>query len=331
MSEMTDADVLSALQEAAAQDVAAEQAAPVTQPSPPAPEEGAPVEGAQPQVDDQAPVQSVEDGGVEQSQDDDEFVPFNPDELPEELLPAWKQMQRAFTPRLQEAAAIRKRFEELGGQETVEQAVGLYQRIADPQQWPALYEELYQAMQAAGFEFEDFDVPPSPTPSQTPFGDVADDPDLAPIISELEQLRGRTAEQQTLLEQLYEEQAIRQQMADEELRQAQYLAQMQRQVVGIRQSNPHYDDEDIKAIIEIGSFYGDDLATAQQRYEDIVSRRLDRYFESKKAGAPPAVTPPAGAGVLSDPDTRPETLEEAEAQAVELMRRLQAEGALDDF
>lgn len=326
--EMSDADVLSALQEAAAQDVAAEQAAEAPPASQPAPVVGAPVEGEAPQVEDQAP-EAPEAPEVEQSSIPDPDVPFNPDELPEELLPAWHQLQRAFTPRLQEAAQIRKTFEELGGLETIQQAMDVYERIADPQNWPQLYEELYQAMEQSGFEFEDSSAPTASP--ESPFDQVADDPDLAPIIGELTALRSRTAEQEALLFQLQEEQEIRRQMAEEELRQTQYLTNMSRQVAAIRQANPHYDDDDVRAIIEIGTFFGDDLAAAQQRYEEHVTRRLTRYFNEKKAGAPVAVQPVAGAGVLSQQDNAPETIEEAAAQAEELLRRLQAAGELDDL
>lgn len=323
--EMSDADVLSALQEAVSQDTAAEQAGPVTSESPAPAQAGAPVEGA-PQVGDQAPAQSAEDGGVEQSAHGLD-VPFNPDELPEELVPAWRQLQAAFTPKLQEAAQIRRTFEELGGLDVIQQAVELRNRIADPSNWPDLYEELYQAMEQAGFEFED---PAAPTPpAQAPFDSVADDPDLAPLISELQQLRSRMEAQDELLARLEQEQSLRQEMAEQELRQTQYLAQMSRAVSAIRQANPHYDDEDIRAIIEIGTFYGDDLLTAQQRYEDIVARRLERYLQSKRTPTPPSVQPVAGAGVLSHEDSAPETLEDAEAEAVELLRRLQATGELD--
>jgi hypothetical protein len=325
LSEMSYDDAIAELTAAASQADDGEQAveAPTAPPaSPPAPESGAPADNVTPEG--QAPEAPAPVAP------DTPDAPFNPDELPEELLPAWRQMQAAFTPRLQQAAAINKRFEELGGEDTVQQAVDLYTRISDPQSWPELYEELYRAMEASGFEFED------PT-SSAPGGAVApglgqlpvDDPDLAPIIQQMEQLRSRSDEQQLLIDRFYAEQDIHRQMAEEELRQTQYLSNMQRQVVAIRQANPHYTDDDMRAVVELGSFYNDDLGLAQQRFEDIVASRLDRYFEAKKAGAPASVQPPTGAGVLSDEDKRPITLADAEAEAVELMRRLQAEGEID--
>jgi hypothetical protein len=325
---MSHDDALSALSEAAAQDAAAEQVEAAPPASPTAPEQGAPVE-ANVQPEGQAPVVPPVDPAGEGQPAPEPVVPFNPDELPEELLPAWRQMQAAFTPRLQQAAAITKRFEELGGEEAVQQAMSLYERVGNPEHWPTLYEELYQAMEQAGFEFEDPASAPA-TVASSPFSQLAtDDPDLAPLISEMQALRGRTDEQQTLIEQFYQEQELRQQMADEELRQAQHLANLQRQVMTIRQANPTYNDEDVKAIIELGSFYGDDLPLAQQRYEAIIASRLNRYFESKKGATPPSTQPVPGAGVLSTTDDRPATLEDAEAEAVELMRRLQAAGEFD--
>lgn len=336
MSEMTDEAVFSALTEAAAQDVAAEQvlnAPPASQPAAPvaapaSPQSDAPVEGTA-APEGQAPVQAVEAGGVEQPAQEP-AVPFNPDDLPEELIPAWRQMQAAFTPRLQQAAAIQKRFEELGGEDAVQQAIDLYTRVGDPQNWPTLYEELYNAMEEQGFEFEDPALPGTPAAPtvQSPFGDVASDPDLAPLVQELQALRGRTDEQQQLIESFHEEQALRNQMAEEELQQSQYLANMHRQVVSLRQANPHYDDADIREIVKIGTFYGDDLALAAQDYESAFARRMTRYFEKKQAGAPASVGPVTGAGVLSNQDDRPETVEEAARQAEEYLRRLQDAGEI---
>jgi hypothetical protein len=327
---MSHEDALAALNEAIAADNApaapVEQAVEAPPASPPAPE-GAPAVD-NPSPEGQAGAQGEESGAVEQP-NEEEFVPFNPDQLPEELLPAWKQMQAAFTPRLQEAAAIRKQFEELGGMEAVQQAVELQQRIMDPSSWPILYEELYQAMVQAGFDFED--EPGAPTAPQQEFGQggVFDDPDLAPLHQQLQQLQGQTAQQQMMIEQFVQQQEYQRALAEEELRQAQYLAQMQQQVVNIRQSNPHYTDEDVRAVIELGMAYNDDLMTAQQRYEAIVADRLSRYFEGKKVGAPAAVQPVAGAGVDSIQESEPQSLAEAEAEAIELMRRLQEAGDID--
>lgn len=334
MSEMSYEDALSALTEAAAQDVAAEQAqpAPPASPAPAAPvaapqaPEGAPVEGAQP-VEGQAPAQAVEAGGVEQPEDE-AVVPFNPDELPPELIPAWKQMQSAFTPRLQQAAAINKRFQELGGEEVVQQAVDLYQRIGDPNNWPSLYEELYNAMQEAGLDYFDDDADAEPAaPAQ--LGELADDPELAPLVNQLKALQARTDQQQALLDHFNEQQEAQRYAAEQELQQTQHLAALQRQVVGIRQANPHYTDDDIRDIVQMGAFFNDDLELASQAYEASFARRMTRYFEGKSAGAPPAVAPAAGAGLLSNEDKRPETVDEAEAEAIEYMRSLQAQGMFD--
>lgn len=323
---MSHEDAVAALTEAAAAE--GETAIQEQAPAPVAPPAPAPVEGA-PVDETQVPGQAgdVEDVADEQPTDED-FVPFNPDELPPELVPAWKQLQQAWTPKLQEAAVIRKQFEELGGQETVQQAVELQHWMSDPANWPALYEQVYQMMEQAGFEFED------ETPGAAPSAPVAPDfsemdPDIAPLASELEQLRQQTTQQQQLMESFVQQQQHQQQMAQEELRQAQILADLQRQVVGIRQANPHYTDDDVRAIVELGTFYNDDLMRAQQRYEAIVADRLTRYLSGKATPAPAGVSPQSGAGVQSTETVMPQTLREAEEEAVEYMRQLQAAGELD--
>lgn len=321
MSEMSHEEAISALEAAVA---AGDEQAPEAPPASPAPVvEGAPV-NAEPQG--QAAAQGEEPGSVQQPEEG--FVPFNPDELPPELIPAWRQLQAAWTPKLQEAAAIQRRYEELGGEEAIQRAMEIYERVADPSSWPTLYEELYQAMEEAGFEFED--SPSAPAVSGAPASlPAVDDPELAPLVQELQALRGRSDEQQMLIEQFYAEQDAQRQLAEQELRQAQHLANLQRQVVGIRQANPSYTDEDIRDIVTLGSFYNDDLNLAQQAFEASFARRMDRYFEAKKLGAPPSTQPVPGAGVVSEEDKRPVTLKDAEEEAVELMRRLQAAGEID--
>lgn len=318
---MTHEDALAALQEAAQKDSAAEEQAPAE--APPATEPVVTPEGKEPAPEVQADAQGEESGVEEHTEMAEEF---NPDNLPPELIPAWKQLQAAWTPKLQEAAQIRKQFEELGGIETAQQALELQQRLSDPQNWPQLYEELYEAMQQQGFEFEDgTDVP---TPPVAPF-DVADDPELAPLATALQGLQRQSQEQAAMLEHFRQEQAFQRQAAEAELRHQQHIANMQRQVNDIRQANKHYDDEDIRAIVELGSFYNDDLKAAQQRYEAHIARRLDRYFAAKAGATPPSVQPQPGAGVLSEQERAPLTLREAEEEAVEYLRNLQAAGDLD--
>lgn len=319
-NEMSDADVASELQAAVAADAAAEQpteAPPVVSSAPPAgaPEENVPVVEVQPPVEPEVT---------------EPLVPFNPDELPEELLPAWKQLQAAWTPKLQEAAAIQRQFEQYGGADAVDQAAALYARIADPEQWPAIYQELSAAMEEYGYEFDGEQEQPA-APASPNFGDLdVNDPELAPIIARLQELEGTTQSQSEALEQFYMNQQASQMLADEELRQAQHLAQLQRQVVSIRQANPNYDDEDVKDIVRMAPFFNDDLALAHAAFEQSFARRMDRYYAGKKGAESPTHGSPMGAGVSSQeaPD-EDITLEQVEAEAVEYMRRLQDAGDLD--
>lgn len=317
---MSDADVFQALSDAASQDAAAEQAAVEAPPAPveaPAPVEGAPVNETPP-VEGQAP----------EAPQADEPYSFDPNSLPEELIPVYRQMQASFTPRLQEAAEVRQQLEALGGVDAVQQAVELAQWIQNPQNWPDVYETMYQMMEESGFEFEEPGAPAGPSP--IPNFDPSDDPDLAPIVQSLQTLEQRTAQQQALIEQFEAQQRAQQEYAALEFQQMQHMAELQRQMGAIRQSNPSYTDDDLRAVVELASFYNDDLLAAQQRYESIVADRLNRYIESKRAaGTAPSIQPPAGVGVTSHEEVAHETIRDAEEEVVELMRRLQAAGDLD--
>jgi hypothetical protein len=59
--------------------------------------------------------------------------------------------------------------------------------------------------------------------------------------------------------------------------------EIQRQEMAIKQSNPHYTQADMDAIYELSAFFDGSLLEAQQRYEQIVSARIERYLASKQA------------------------------------------------
>lgn len=322
MSEMSHEDAMQALQAAASEDAAAEQAPAVT-PAPSSPEGNAPDPVQPPQETPAAP-----EAPADPAENTEEFVPFNPDELPEELIPAWRQLQAAWTPKLQEAAQVRQQIEALGGYEAAQQAIELQRRLADPNQWPDIYEMLGEAMEQAGYAFED-DVPGQPS-AGLPGLDL-DDPDLAPIATTLQQLQAQQAQQAALLEQFQAQQQWQQQLAQQELAQAQHLAEMNRQVSAIRQTNPSYDDADIQSIIRLAPFFNDDLMQAQQAFESDVTRRMERYLSGKQAATPVSIASPAGAGLLSEQETEAESLDDAMEQAVETLRAMQAAGELDGF
>lgn len=258
---------------------------------------------------------------------------FNPDELDPALLPGWKQLQAAFTQKTQEVAAQRRQLESLGDLEEVQQAVELYSRLSDPDNWAQLHQELSEAMQEYGLSPAEARAAATEELSQQgyaePQGLDFDDPDIAPLAKELQTLRAQQAQQQALLEQMEQQRAFEEQVEEAQRQQAQYAAFMQQQAASIRQANPHYSDDDLKMVVQLGAFHNDDLSTAQAALEAYVADRMTRYFEKKQGAQAPSLQPQAGAGVLSSQETAPQTLEEAEAEAIEAIRALQAAGEFD--
>ncbi len=259
---------------------------------------------------------------------------FNPDTLPPELIPAWKQLQAAWTPRLQEAAEVRKQLDALGGLDTVQEAVDLYNRISDTSNWPQLHQELSEAMQEMGLTKAEADqlaeqgLKNPPVPDSLAGLDL-DDPDLAPIAKALQAQQAQQARLEHQLQALQSNLAFRAQAEEAAQAEAQRNALMHRQLAAIQQSNPHYGDDDLGMVLTVGSFYNDDLVEAQRALETYVASRMDRYFSKKQAAATPSIQSQPGAGASSITDNSPQDLDQAEREAIEYLRGLQAAGELD--
>lgn len=304
------------------------------QATPPAPQSGAPAgEPVQSQVQPEpaAPGEpSVPDAQAPAAPVEDTFDDgtFNPDQLPPELQPGWRQLQAAFTRKTQELAEQRKQFEALGDVDpnVLPTAVELYNRIQDPHSWVQLHQELGQLMEHYGL------APVSEHPEQPaaqpeapalPEG-LADDPELAPLLQHVQQLQAR-------LDQFESSSQERAMQAEAERQQAEFMAEINRQESAIRQMNPEYADKDIDRIYELAVYHEGDLMQAAQSYEAMKQDAIAAYLASK-SGAHAAHSAQPQTNVPSAPvERRPEemTLQEHEAEAVERLRALQAAGELD--
>lgn len=296
-------------------------------------ESEAPVEQAKPVAESETP-QGVEEQVEEQpSEDSEEEAFFNPDELPEELLPAWRQLQADYTRKTQALAEQRRQLEQYGDPEEVTNAVELYHRLSDPENWVQLHGELTQALVEAGYTFEEAqEVAQSEMEIQADeMGIGLDDPEIAPLQNEIAQLRQYQQEQQAYLSQLEEERQFFAQQQEAERAHNEYVAYMQGQVSDLRKAYPHYDNDDLQAVVELGSFYNDDLTQAAQAYEAHVARRMERYLQSKAGAQSPTHGAPKGAGSDSEvPPVEPDELsEDFENEMVDLFRELQARGEID--
>lgn len=267
-----------------------EQATPAAQVSPEG-ESNATNQAVQPVTPVAPEVQNTEtfDGGK-----------FNPDELPVELQPGWKQLQAAFTQSTQALAEQRKQIEALGDVESVQQAVELFNRINDPSNWGQLYTELVAAMQEEGMTLPQAQAAASEavgaTQPATPAApelnlDAIDDPELAPLVqmlkatqADLESLRNEREEERLNQRAEYERQA--------------FLGELQRQENAIRGAHPDWDDDKILTAYQLSSFFQGNLAEGARRLEGILAQERELYLAQKAAAATETGTlvPPRGAG-----------------------------------
>lgn len=247
---------------------------------------------------------------------------FNPDELPQELQPAWKQLQAAFTLKTQELASRNKQITELGDLETVQQAVSLYQRIADPNNWQALHSELSDAMQTYGLT--PAEAQQAATQAMQEQVDTVDsdiDPEYAALQKELRE----TSQRLNTLQQSFEQNQLNVQAEYE--RQA-MLGEMHRQLNVVQTAHPSWGDDDMASVVALSSFYNGNLLDAANHYQRDVERAASRYL-GQKAGIQEQTSkfvPPVTAGTQSHVPVEPRTVEEAEAGALEMLQAFMSEG-----
>jgi len=249
---------------------------------------------------------------------------FDPNTLPEELLPAYRSMQADYTRKTQAIAETKRTLEQYG-EVDIDTAAQLMQRVSTPEGLQAFTAEATQWLQAQGYsaqEAQDAVTDVTQQPEDDPFSGldtlVADDPDLAPLAQAVKKLQADLAsvrgEQQSNFE------AERQKTET-----MQVLGELQRMENFIRTENPQYSDNDVENIYELAAYYDGNLIEAQQRYEAQFADRLGRYLSAK--GTPQGVQPagtPGGPPVI-DSDFNPLDPKQAHEAALEMLRRIESE------
>lgn len=316
---MSFADAEAALNGAIAQDFSGPEpltpAPPVEQaPAAPATPEG-PTAPVQPSINRDehgrfAPRES-EAPAVDTTPDLFEGEAVNPDTLPAELQPLAKQLQAAFTRKTQELAAQRQQVESLGSPDELRQAAELYRNLQDPGYLQEFHAELSRALEAQGLApgqareeaARQIEQSTAPTTSVSDaLARLKDDPELSPLAEAFSELRSELDGLKTEREREREAQELAHaQMA--------LAGEIQRQEMAIKQSNPHYTQEDLDAIYELSAFHDGSLVEAQQRYEQIVQARLERYLNGKQATS--VASAPVAGGGTSEVPTQPVDLDEA--------------------
>jgi hypothetical protein len=265
----------------------------------------------------------VQPAPAEQNTDLFEGTQINPDELPDELKPLAKQLQAAFTQKTQMLAEERKQFEALGDPASIQQAVELYSRIADPNNWGQLHAELTAAMQQAGMSLPQAQVAAAEAMTNAaavqepslPQGFEDLDPELHPLVKQLQETQAR-------LDQ-FEARANQERMNQEAERQhILLLNELTRQEQVVRDSHPTWGDDKIEAVYEMSSFYGGNLTQAAARLEQLLAGERELYLSQKNGAMTESTRTPAPSSAATQTErvSEPQTLKEAEAEAADFFR-----------
>jgi hypothetical protein len=252
----------------------------------------------------------------------DSFTKLDPNAIPPELRPYYESMQADYTRKTQSLAESRKQLEGLGDLDEAQTAVDLLHSLGTPEGALTFHRLLSEQLQSLGLSPAEADYaatqqiqqqgPAAPSPS------FDDDPEAA-LKYELDQVRGELAAMQNTW---HEEQA----RAQAETQYYALAGELQRQESMVRESNPHYTDDDINAVYELAASTGGNLVQAQQRYESIVSDRVARLLNSKQVAQQATGVHPVGTPGYAEPAPHFETLDQAHAGALEYLRHVQNEG-----
>jgi hypothetical protein len=240
---------------------------------------------------------------------------FNPDLLPPELQPGFKQLQAAFTKKTQELAEQRKAYEQLGAPEELQQAREFYQSLQDPEYLKAFYGELGGVLDELGLREEapaasESVAPEAPAPAELPpeLAQIAQsDPELAPFLKSVSEMQQR-------LDTFEAQQAAREQALAEERQLMSQAAEIDRMVQAVREEHPDYGEDDWQAIYDRSVAFDGDVLKAAELYEADKARILESYLSQKQT--PHAVTPTPGAAVVTeDEPAELKTLDDAQKAA----------------
>lgn len=236
----------------------------------------APAEGVTPAT--AAPVdagQATPGSGVEGATAPDSFTSIDPNQLPPELSGVYKSMQADYTKKMQEISPYRS----LGDIEQVQAALQFTEALqSDPNFAVQVHNELAQMLEQGGF-LQGNNQPQQPQPAANEpvdeFGDLGEDNPLAKEIQTIKEWAARI---------------------EAERQEAQFEAHLNNQEAMIRSQNPHYGEEDMRAIYQLAFAYGGDLVQAETAYKDTQQRIISHYTQQKATVPAGLSSPPATPG-----------------------------------
>lgn len=255
---------------------------------------------------------------------EDSFTNVDPSMLPLELQPIYKSLQADYTRKTQGVAERGKQYESFGDPERVSQALAFVDQLQNPQYLQQFHGELSEYLQSMGLGPSEANqaasqhIVETQATLQGTLADYEGIPELAPVAQHVQSLEQKLSQ----LEASFSERSRAEQQ--ERLHLA-MVGEIQRQESAIRGTNPHYSQDDIDAIYEIGAYYDGNLITAQNRYEEIIGKRMTSYLTTKSVAAQ-APSVPGGQIIAASVTDSPQTLDNAHRQAMERLREIEALG-----
>lgn len=240
------------------------------------------------QVETPAPQGTDEPEGTTEGAPEDSFTTrFDPNKLPEELVPAYRSMQADYTRTKQRLAEQEKAYDFLepyGGPEAAKQAVDFVVALAtDPEYQLQVHEQLTSQLQAEGLtprqasQEASRQINEAITEQPDEFDDLGlTDPAIERKLTELER-------------SLAEERAWREQREEFEFQQG-LKAELDRQEATILRDNPEFGDDEIQAIYSLAYSTGGDLEAAADAFKGLRDNILASYIQTKSS-VPAGVTP----------------------------------------
>lgn len=225
---------------------------------------------------------------------------------------AIRQYQSMATPKLQEAAQLRKLSEQYGGQEKVQQVLDFYQRLDTDRDFARqVYDQLGTALDANGQPAQQ-QVPVTQVAPTEPTNPEFDLNDLPPEIA--------TAYRQMQDMQNNVQQVLQQQ--EQQRYQAEILAQYTRDEQAILTANPSYGKADMDAIYSLAYSNGGDLNAAHTYYQQVEQQMISRYMQGKENAPSPIPSGVRGDVPTTTKDASMKTIREG---AIEMLRNEMAQ------
>jgi len=238
---------------------------------------------------------------------------FNPDLLPDELQPGFKQLQGRWTQRMQEVAEQRKELEALGSLDDLKTAAEFYESLQDPDYLRAFYGELQSIVGEL-----DGGVPEEPAAEEQAPVEPGIPDELASLVDsdpELEPVAKQLAAMKAELDGFRAEQAAERAALEEQATQMAQAQEISRMVDAVREQHPEYDEEDWEVIYDLADARDGNVLQAADIFQKQNDRSIERWTAAKET--PHAVRPQPGAGTVTE-DAEHEglkTLKEADAAA----------------